>query len=65
MRELGIDNTDPRITKFVAYISDMAYHFEKPIRMKDIPYVRKIPYRYDTEKNEFFLDPEDYRRAIE
>lgn len=49
MRQLSITNTDPRITKFVAYISTMSYHFEKPIRMKDIPYIRKIPYIYNVE----------------
>lgn len=65
MKELGITNTDSRITKLVAYISDMGYHFEKPIRMKDIPYVRKIPYRWSAEKCDFVLDPEDYRKAIE
>ena len=46
---MGITNTDARITKLVAYISTMGHHFEKPIRLKDIPYLRKIPYRYDTE----------------
>eukprot|EP01015_Nassula_variabilis_P016078 TRINITY_DN242_c0_g1_i7.p1 TRINITY_DN242_c0_g1~~TRINITY_DN242_c0_g1_i7.p1 ORF type:complete len:536 (+),score=141.57 TRINITY_DN242_c0_g1_i7:89-1696(+) len=65
MKEHGITNADPRITKLVAYISDMGYHFEKPIRMKDIPHVRKIPYKWNPEKADFELDPEDYRRAIE
>ncbi len=49
MKEIGIANTDARVTKLVAYISTMGYHYEKPVRMKDIPYLRKIPYRYDAE----------------
>lgn len=66
MKELGIDATHPDILKFVGYFGEGSHlSSERALLVKDTPYRRSIPYKYNPEILNYELDYEYLVRVVE